>query len=100
MSRELVSADLGERVGPDASELVAGSLLMLDALAQLPRQRACVVLRYYEDLSIEDAASVLGAAGTVKSRTAAAWCAPGGVRRQRRRTSSSATTSEKEATPW
>lgn len=36
-----------------------------------PRQRACVVLRYYEDLSIEQTADILGcSAGTVKSQAA------------------------------
>jgi RNA polymerase sigma-70 factor (sigma-E family) len=42
------------------------------ALAQLgPRQRACVVLRYYEDLSIEQTAEILACSpGTVKSQTA------------------------------
>ena len=36
-----------------------------------PRQRACVVLRYYEDLSIEQTAEILGcSAGTVKSQAA------------------------------
>lgn len=71
-SQELVAADLGEGVDPDASEAVADSLVMLDALAQLPpRQRACVVLRYYEDLSVEEVGSVLGCRpGTVKSQTA------------------------------
>jgi RNA polymerase sigma-70 factor (sigma-E family) len=42
------------------------------ALAQLgPRQRACVVLRFYEDLSIEQTAEILDCSpGTVKSQTA------------------------------
>jgi RNA polymerase sigma factor (sigma-70 family) len=44
------------------------------AVTQLPdRQRACIVLRYYEDLSEQEAAVVLGCAvGTVKSQTARA----------------------------
>ena len=36
-----------------------------------PKQRACVVLRYYEDLSIEQTADLLGCSeGTVKSNSA------------------------------
>ena len=38
-----------------------------------PRQRACVVLRYYEDLSVEQTAEILGcSSGTVKSQASAA----------------------------
>jgi len=45
-------------------------LMLADALSQLaPRQRAVVVLRYYEDLTEVETARVLGiAVGTVKSQ--------------------------------
>ena len=46
--------------------------VLVAALRRLPpRQRAAVVLRYWEDLSIEETAGLLGCAvGTVKSQTA------------------------------
>ena len=55
---------------PDFSE----RRTLLDALAELPRgQRAVVVLRYYEDLSVAQAAHALGISeGTVKSQTSEA----------------------------
>lgn len=56
-----------------ADHVVARTSLMA-ALAQLPpRQRAVVVLRYYEDLTETQTAAVLGCAvGTVKSQASAA----------------------------
>ncbi len=46
-------------------------LAMVDALTRLPlRQRACVVLRYYDDLTEAETADILDVSvGTVKSQT-------------------------------
>lgn len=58
----------------DSSDLHAERDEMLVALAELaPRQRACVVLRFYDALTVEETAEVLGCtAGTVKSQTSRA----------------------------
>jgi RNA polymerase sigma-70 factor (sigma-E family) len=54
---------------PDAADAVALRQALMQALAQLPpRQRAVLVLRYWEQLSEAEAAEVLGCSvGTVKS---------------------------------
>ena len=51
---------------------VEDRLMIIGALAELPpRQRATVVLRYYDELSVDETAQVLGCTtGTVKSQTA------------------------------
>ena len=60
--------------GHDIAESVSARLALMVALAELPpRQRACVVLRYFEDLSVADTAALLGCSeGTVKSQTSRA----------------------------
>jgi len=56
--------------GAVAEPDVAGRVALRQALGALPpRQRAVIVLRYYEDLTERETASVLGVAvGTVKSQ--------------------------------
>lgn len=60
--------------GEDVATAVATRAMLMSALEQLPpRQRACVVLRYFEDLSVEATAALLGCTeGTVKSQTSRA----------------------------
>jgi RNA polymerase sigma-70 factor (sigma-E family) len=62
---------------PDGPVVLAAPetrMVVLDALATLPpRSRAVVVLRYWVDLSVDQAADVLGCSpGTVKSQSARA----------------------------
>lgn len=58
----------------DHADSVTERTAVRSALAALPeRQRACVVLRYYDDLSVRDTAAALGCTeGTVKSHTSRA----------------------------
>ncbi len=72
-SGELPTGNLPDRAAPEASSL-AESDAMWRALGQLPpRQRAVLVLRFYEQLSEAEIADTLGIRpGTVKSQSAAA----------------------------
>lgn len=69
--REQSTAEPGELPRPDGAGAVDDRQVVIAALAGIPAgQRACVVLRHYADLSIEETAQVLGiSAGTVKSQT-------------------------------
>ncbi len=57
---------------PDRHEQIDDRLWLMAALAQLPlRQRQAVVLRYFDDLSVDAVAEIMGSSpGTVKSQTA------------------------------
>jgi RNA polymerase sigma-70 factor (sigma-E family) len=57
--------------GHDAVGQLDTRSVVMDGLRELPaRARACVVLRYFDDLSVEDTARTLGVTtGTVKSQT-------------------------------
>jgi RNA polymerase sigma-70 factor (sigma-E family) len=70
---ELLVATTPEQATPVPASR-AGADQVLSALAGLPpRQRAVIVLRYYEDLSEREIADALGCAvGTVKSQAAKA----------------------------
>jgi RNA polymerase sigma-70 factor (sigma-E family) len=72
--RERAVDDVPAVTVPDASSGVDDRRAVLAALATLPpRQRSCVVLRYYADLSVEETAAVLEiTTGTVKSQTSRA----------------------------
>ena len=60
--------------GEDLAAAVADRDALMAALARLPeRQRACVVLRYFEELDVRETAAALGCSeGTVKSQTSRA----------------------------
>jgi RNA polymerase sigma-70 factor (sigma-E family) len=71
-STEVPVVEIRDSGGPDSAERSADRELLTRCLAQVPaRQRACLVLRFYDDLSVSEAASALGISeGTVKSQTA------------------------------
>jgi RNA polymerase sigma-70 factor (sigma-E family) len=70
--REQPTDEAPEVEASDGFGGVESRMVLLGALAALPpRQRAVVVLRYWEDYSLEDAAVALGVSvGTVKSQAA------------------------------
>jgi RNA polymerase sigma-70 factor (sigma-E family) len=64
-------ADVSVAPTTDGTEATLRRLTILNALRVLtPRQRAVIVLRYFEDLTEAETAAILGCAvGTVKSQT-------------------------------
>lgn len=68
--RERPSAALPERAAPHGSSTEDRELLKAALAAVPPRQRACLVLRFFEDLSVTETALALGCTeSTVKSQT-------------------------------
>lgn len=68
--RERPISDVADRPAPEPDDHVENRMVLVHALAAVaPRQRAVLVLRIWEDLSIEDTAKALGCStGTVKSQ--------------------------------
>ena len=64
--------DLPDVVVPDRSDAITDAVHVRQALRQLPPgQRAVLVLRFYEDFSVDEVAEALGRSpGTIKSQTA------------------------------
>ena len=61
-----------ETATPEAVRAVDDRMVLIAALNRLPaRRRACLVLRYFDELSVRETANAMGCSeGTVKSQTA------------------------------
>ncbi len=69
----VVRADTGQRVESGEAALVERDRVWRELVNLPPRQRAVLVLRFYEDRSERETAAVLGCSvGTVKSQTSKA----------------------------
>ena len=70
-SSEVCLADIPELPGTDGTDDLVQRRVLLEALQQLPaRQRAALVLRFYDDLSEAAVAQILGCStGAVKRHT-------------------------------
>ena len=83
-STEVPVDRIRETPGPDdADRSSADRELLTRCLAQVPaRQRACLVLRYYDDLPVSEVATVLGLLGGHREVPDGAWAgdAPGRLR--------------------
>ena len=73
LRRESLVAGVPDRADPEPGGLLEREPLWQALRGLPPRQRAVIVLRYYEDLSEAEIAAVLGVSpGTVKSQTSKA----------------------------
>jgi RNA polymerase sigma-70 factor (sigma-E family) len=69
--REVTTRFPPDRPAPGAFANVDDRMMLIEALGSLsPQRRACLVLRYYEQLSVRETAQALGCSeGSVKSQT-------------------------------
>lgn len=101
--RERSAGDgIPDTAGPDPAEALDERSYLLTALRRIPPgQRAVVVLRFYEGLSVEQVAQVLGrSTGTVKSQAARGLVALRAVLADERDPSPDSLSWQHPSTPW